>query len=423
MKSMHYYAHQQKIIDEDPAHTGLFLGTGSGKTRVALALARGKTLVICPKTQRDDGNWQREKEKMNLAIDLIVTSKEDFRRDWAEMAPFNTVIVDECHTLLGVSPTIRYRNRKPMPKASQVFDALDAYLYKTEPDRVYLCTATIIRSPMTVWGAYRILRPRARGASFEGFLAFRNKYYTKLPIPGREVWVPKSSEQAKEDLGALVRKLGYTGRLEDFFDVPEQSFKTDYIELTTEQKARLKEIPLEYPDPLVLTGKRHQIENGVLAGDEYTAPLSFANGKVDRILDYALEFPRMVIFARYRGQIDAIASALQKEGYKVLTMTGDTKERGEVIKEANESAACILIVSAQISAGWELPTFPVMIFASRTYSFVDYDQSLGRIQRANNIKKNLYIFLIVRGGVDEAVGKALANKQDFNEAIYETQGG
>ena len=417
---MKLYAHQKAIIDADPKKTGLFLGTGSGKTRTALSLAVGKVLVIAPKTQVQDGNWEREAEFLGIKK-VVVISKETFRRDNTSLPRYDTVICDEVHTMLGVTPSIRYQKGNQLPRASQVFDALDTYLARTKPERIYLCTATIIRSPMTVWGAYRILKPGTRGASLEGFLFFRNKYYTKLPIPGREVWVPKNSPQIKEDLAALVRKLGYVGRLEDFFDVPEQTFHTDYIELTPEQKQRLKDISLEYPEPLVLVGKKHQVENGVLAGDEYTAPLSFANGKVDRILDYALEFPRMVIFARYRAQIEALAVALHKEGYKVLIMTGDTTERGAVIKEANESEACILIVSAQISAGWELPTFPVMIFASRTYSFVDYDQSLGRIQRANNIKKNLYINLITRGGVDEAVDKALMNKQDFNDAIY--QGG
>jgi len=415
---MKLYDHQKKIIAEDPKTCGLFLGTGSGKTRTALSLATGDTLVICPKTQRDDGNWERELQKMGKELSLTVISKEDFRRDHEEMRAYETVIIDECHTVLGVTPNVCYRNRKQRPKASQLFDAIDAYLYKTEPRRLYLCTATIIRSPMTVWGAYRLLHPLSDGATMEGFLFFRDKYYQRLPIPGRDIWKAKSTQELKDSLANVVRKLGYIGRLEDFFDVPEQNYKTDYIELTPEQKQRLKDIPLEYPDALVLVGKKHQIENGCLAGDEYSNAVLFNNKKTDRILDYALEFPRMVVFAKYTAQIQSIRDALTKEGYKVLTLTGATKDRGAVIKEANESERCILVAQAQISSGWEVPQFPCMIFASRTYSYVDYEQSLGRIQRANNIKKNIYIHLVVKGGVDEAVDKALLDKQDFSEAIY-----
>lgn len=41
------YEHAQKIVDEDKPVAGLFLGTGSTKTRISLFLARGATLVIC----------------------------------------------------------------------------------------------------------------------------------------------------------------------------------------------------------------------------------------------------------------------------------------------------------------------------------------------------------------------------------------
>ena len=109
-----FYSHQKKIIDEDKKHTGLWLGTGSAKTRIALAMACGNTLVIAPKTQVEDGNWEREfklllKEGFVSKIsDLRVISKETFRRDWEKLSGAMTVIVDEAHTCLGATPNIRY---------------------------------------------------------------------------------------------------------------------------------------------------------------------------------------------------------------------------------------------------------------------------------------------------------------------------
>lgn len=406
------YQHQLDIIREDKPIAGLFLGTGSGKSLTALSLARGKTLVICPKTQKLDGNWEREVVKNNLKVNLTVISKETFRRDHATLESFDTIIVDEAHTCLGVMPNVRSRKRVIIPKTSQLFEALELFVERTKPARLYLCTATIIRSPMTVWGAAKIL-----GKKWD-FFDFRNTFYTRLPMPGREAWIVKSDSKTKDHLALLVRKIGYTGRLEDFFDVPPQVFKTMYVELTDKQKKRVKEMSLEYPEPLVRLGKIHQIENGVLAGDEYNKAESFDNQKIERIVDLAVEFPRMVVFAKYRAQIEQIAEALKREGKKVLTLTGDTKDRGNVILEANNSDECVFIAQAQVSAGWELPQYPVMVFASRTFSFVDYQQSLGRIQRANHIKKNLYINLVVKGGIDEAVDKSLLNKQDFDARIY-----
>ena len=432
---MKLYDHQQKIIDADPKRCGLFMGTGSGKTRVALLLARGKTLVIAPKTQVEDGNWEREyitllaEKNINNAeklvgkyrgeFDLTVISKETFRRDHATLPAFDTIIVDEAHTCLGVTPNTCQRKKVTYPKTSQLFEALQTYLERTQPERLYLCTATIMKSPMTVWAAHALLTSfNARQEAFPSWFLFRSKFYTKLPMPGRDVWVAKRDVYSKEALAKMVKKIGYVGRLEEYFDVPEQTFITKYIDLTAAQKARLKELPMEFPDPIVLIGKRHQVENGVLAGNEFVDGEVFDNGKIEKILELAEEFPRMVVFCKYRAQLAAIDEALSAKGYRTAILHGDIQDRGGLIAYANKQTECVFIAQAQISAGWELPEYPVMVFASRTYSYVDYVQAIGRIHRANHLKKNLYINLVVRGGVDEAVDRALTNKQSFDERLY-----
>lgn len=414
-KMTQLYSHQKKIIDDDPKKCGLWLGTGSGKTRIALLLARGKTLIIVPKTQFLDENWQREKEKLGLDIDITVISKETFRRDYKSLPRYDTVIGEEAHTLLGVTPNIKYIKREPYPATSQLFSAFKDYVEYHKPERVYLATATIVKSPMTVWGASKIL-----GYNWNWY-EFRSVFYIERRLGFRTIWIPKSSIDIKERLATLVKKTGYTGRLEDFFDVPEQTYRTIYIELTDEQKKRLKDIHLDFPDPIVQIGKRNQIENGVLKGDEFNPSEEFKNNKLEKILELAIEFPKMIVFAKYTAQIYAYEKALKEEGYKVFILTGATKDRGQLLKDVNDSKEYILICQAQVSAGWEVPDCPCMVFASRTYSFVDYDQAIGRIQRANNIKKNIYINLITKdkgGTIDEAVDKCLENKCDFNETIY-----
>ena len=416
---MHLFEHQKQVLEDDLEKVGLFLGTGSGKTRIACLLSRGKTLIIMPKTQYEDQNWKREALNFigyERKFDALETMTFDiFKRDHETLKRYETLIIDEAHGMLGVTPNTRQKNRQPIPKASQRYEALLAYIQRVKPTRIYPCTATIAKSPFTVWAAGVVLGKRP--GDIEDFFKFRWEFYTKLPMPGREVWVPKTDSESKDKLAALVREYGYTGRLEDFFDVPDQTFRTDHIELTTAQRDRIKKLTLEYPEPIVRVGKRHQVENGCLAGNEFEAAESFPSEKIDKILDYAAEFPRMVVFAKYTAQVEAITAALRKAGYTAWTLTGATENRGHTIRVAQMNDG-ILVVQAQISAGWELPETPVMIFASRTYSFVDYDQALGRIQRATNIKKNLYINLVVKGGTDEAVDKALENKQDFNERIY-----
>lgn len=409
---MTLYAHQARIIDDNPQKCGLFLGTGSGKSRIALALARGKTLVICPKTLRESRTWEREAEKMKIAINLTVMSKEAFRRDSESLPRFDTVIVDEAETCLGVTPNTRQRKRVTIPKASQIFEALEAFLLRTNPEQLYLCTATITRSPMTVWAASKLL-----GKKWD-FYKWRDTFYFRLPMPRREVWSIKNTEECKDRLAKAVRSIGCVGRLEEWFDVPDQNYKNDFVELNDVQKKRLKELKLEYPDPIVCLGKRLQVENGVLAGDEFTEAERYPHEKLERIIRYAEEFPRLIIWAKYTNQINYYYEELTKKGYKVYLLTGASKDRDTLFKTLKESERAILIAQTKISAGWEWKECPAMIFASREYSISDYIQAQGRIQRTDAIKKNLYINLIVRGGVDEAVHDCLIMKKDFSERTY-----
>jgi len=413
---MQLYQHQKEIVEADPKKSGIFQGCGSGKTRTALALATGRVLVVCPKTQRDDENWQREAKMLRLDIDLTVMSKEEFRRDVLTLPKFDTVIVDEAHTCLGVTPSTHFKNRMPRPKASQLFYSLKEFIEKTKPERVYLVTATIVKSPMTVWGAGVILGAWSGG--IESFYKFRSIYYVRLPMAGREVYSPKSDKETKERLARLVKTIGFVGRLEDYFDVPEQTFHDEYVDLTVDQKKAIKEARLDYPDPIVAIGKINQIENGILAGDDYNKAQVFKENKTQRLLDYSIEFPRMIVFAKYTTQIENLEKAFKKEGKKVFTLTGKTKDRGELFRQVNACDDYVFICQSQISAGWEIPDCPVMIFASRNYSFVDYSQALGRILRANHLKKNLYINLIAKSEIDMAIHNALKNKQDFDEKLY-----
>lgn len=413
---MNLYKHQAEIVEKDPKKCGLWLGTGSGKTITALSLAKGKTLVITPKTVRDDKVWQKNLEKIDKELDITVISKEDFRLSKFVAMKYDTIIIDEAHQVAGATPQIRWVNREAIPKCSQLFDKLIDFLSKYHPKRLYLLTATPIRTPMVVWGLARIL-----GRDWN-FYTFRDAFYFPVKKGFREFWIVKNDSETKKRLGQAVQKLGYTGRLDDYFDVPDQIYREQRVELTAEQKNVLKEIMIDFPDPLVLIGKKHQVENGVLKGDEFSDNRTIKDNKIEALKDLALEFPKLVIIAKYTQQIDKIQSEMSTVCPQVLILDGRTKNREEIIKRAEDSEECILIVQAQVSSGYELPSFPVMVFASMSYSVVDRLQAEGRILRANALKKNLYITLIAKGGVDEAVSKSITNKVDFNEKIYAEEG-
>lgn len=409
------YKHQQEVIDKDPKATGLWFSTGTGKTFLALSLAEGNTLVICPKTVRDDKVWERQLEKMEGSHKisfLKVISKEDLRRDYKILPKFDTVITDEHHSLSGLTPNIKYVKKQPIPKASQLFEACQEYLKRTKPSRLYLCTATPVKNPMAVLASAWLL-----GRDWN-FYEWRSAFYVRLPIPGRaEIWTPKKDSETKDRLAKAVKSLGFTGKMSDFTDVPEQTHIVKHIPLTSSQEKRLKELPLEFPDPIVLVGKKHQVEQGVLSGNEFQKLEEFETGKIEAILDLTEQYEKIIVFAKYTAQVKKIEKELQKAGIEVYTLTGETKDRGKLIKDAEESKKCVIICQSQISAGYELPSFRCTIYASESWSIIDHIQSVGRSLRMNKLAPNLYVYL-VSGDIDKAVRSAITNKKDFDTRVY-----
>lgn len=413
---------QRQIILDDHPQTGIFLGTGVGKTLPSLILGHGRILVICPKQQKLDRTWQENNRKFNLGKDITVMSKEEFRRDWELVPYYDTLIFDEGHNMLGVMPELRQRNKIAVPKTSQIFEASLKYVLKHKPQRFYIVTATPMSKPMNVWAIAKLF-----GKNWDWY-KFRQTFYFPVMIGRRQIWMPKKDEETRQRLALAVQKLGYTGALHDFMDVPEQTHIEVPIELSDEQERAIKRIQQEEADPLVVRARMRTIENGILYGKKVEIISDtedvmvkdtehFKNGKIDYILERAEEFPKLFVFAAYTAQVEDIAAALRDAGHTVKTVTGATKDRGTVFTDMEKAEKGVMVVASQICEGYRVPSAPCMIFASKSNRFVHYDQGKGRILDGQHLKKNLYIHLVVPDGADEGCHEAIMSGADFQEKL------
>ena len=149
--------------------------------------------------------------------------------------------------------------------------------------------------------------------------------------------------------------------------------------------------------------------------------ITFTSEKIEYIKERAIEFNKLLVFANYTGQVHAIAKALEDDGHIVFTLTGQTKDRAVTIQKAEESPKCVIVAQCTISAGYELPSFPCVVFASLNWQSLHHIQAKGRVLRANKLKKNLYIYLVVKdkGSVDRDCYNAIMSGANFNEKVFE----
>lgn len=398
---MKLYLHQQKIVDQNPHKHLLAHGMGTGKTITALALAQKNgipPLVLCPKMLKE--KWERTAHEMGIPCKVM--TREEFRRDYKKTVGYRAVIVDEVH--------YGYSNMK-----SLLHKALYNYLKDHAIEFVWLLTGTPYTStPMSVFSLARLI-----GHDWN-FYDFRERFFVIKWLGNRPIWEPK--EGIENELAQMVWKIGSIVRLDDCIDVPDQVIEEEVLLPTTSQKKKNKEVLLKEANPLARFTKYHQIASGALIGDEFTLPEEIDNEKFKRILEIAEENKKFIVFSRYNFHLNSMAKMLADAGYNCLIINGETKDKDAVVQKAEGAHRCIVLINTACSVGYELPSFDVTVYASLSFSFVDFEQSKGRTLRINNPHKNLYVVLLTKGSVDEDVWASIKKKQNFSEAIYAREG-
>jgi len=394
---MELYKHQQKILDEFPKKHLLAHGTGTGKTITSLALANKAnttTLIICPKSIKEQWIERAPNE-------YAVLTKEEFKRKAMDLPQYNCIIVDEAHNFSGMK--------------SQMSKILIWYIKKHAPTYIYLLTATPYMS--TPWSIYRLAQ--ILGHEW-GYMTFKTRFFQTVYM-GR-LAVPVVKKGIESQIAKLVASLGSTVALEDCVDVPDQIFEVEYFGLTKEQKLAIADIKTQETNHIVKWTRIHQVCGGTLKGDGYTEDRMFDSEKRTRLHEYIEQNNKIVVVCRYLNEVYSLAKDIGNKFKKdVFTISGREKNRHQIIKDANNSQNCVVIAQAAASEGYELATFPLMIFYSYDFSLKNYIQMIGRIQRINALKKNVYISLVVRDSIDNDVYKCILKKEDFHLALYSKQ--
>ena len=380
---MNLYPHQQKFIDDNPKSAILCYETGCGKSHIAkvwLSMGRdANAVVICPKQITKDwsGKWTTYSfEQFKKADKLGKLPKKP-----------SAIVVDEADMM--ASPLFEAKKR------SQRTEVLYHYIMQNPQADILLLTATPVRSTPANMHTLLVLS-RLIDSSKDLWLRYRDRYYalTHMPYLPRPAWLPKKGWQKM--MPQLIDKYTYTALMSDLVDLPPE----------THEIIKLKEPNYEENtewEPAKQFSEDHRLEQ---------------SGKDKEIKRIARGYRKVVVVAKYREQIDALKKSLSKER-ETFVLDGRTKDVGAVVADAEASSECYIIIQAQVGAGFELPSFAVMIFASQSYGARDLVQMKGRIKRINALKPLKYFYLQA-GRCDKMVYNAIKKGQDFIPSVYRT---
>lgn len=396
---MKLYNHQKEILKKNPKKYLVAWKTGVAKTLPAILWANqfSSALVIVPKHLKE----QWKERLLNSPVKTLrfkIVTKEEFRRDFDKLAGYESIIVDEAHYFSGMKSTMSKN--------------LIKYIKKHNVENIWLLTATPYLS--TPWNIYRLAQILGHDWSY---WSFKSKFFYDIKMGTR--MIPKVKNNIEEDLAELVNKIGETKTLEECFDVPEQTDVVEFFERNKKQDKAIKEMTENETNPAVRYNYIHQIENGTLKGDEFNENQIFNCDKHDRIMELITEDDKVAIFCRYNLEIEQLKEKLSKDGRNIYIVNGSVKEKSDVFKAIEADDKCIAIINSACSEGYELPSIGTIIYTSLSWSYKDYAQSRGRFLRSNALKKNTYIHLVNKGGVDESVYDSMMRKEDFDATIFD----
>lgn len=397
---MQLYQHQIDFLSNNPNKSALVWSCGTGKTRTAIEWAiKGDkpTLIICPKALKT--NWQREVERWEGIKYTYVVTKEEFRKRYKVVTnPCHQIIVDEVHNGF-LTPHFK----------SQMSKALRDYIKKHNVERVLLLSATVYTS--SPWNIFQLAT--LLGKKWD-WMKFKYTFFIDIRMGRRMIPMPKKGCEVA--LAKLTKQIASVVNIEDVLDVPlQQHCDPEYFALTKEQEQAIKN---NYdPLPIVRFTRQHEIENGILKGDEFNPSKTYENYKIERIKAICEENKKVAIVCRYNAQIDNLVSELQSFSPRVIR--GDVKDRDKVCQEAEAAEKAIIIIQADCGIGFELPSFSICVYASMSYSYTSWEQMNGRFLRMNKPSRTTFIYLLTEGdSVDQGIYDCIKRKEDFKIELF-----
>lgn len=440
------YPYQQFCIDNIIYNhaIGLFLDMGLGKTVITLTSLHDlrynrwevtKPLIIAPKKVAE-ATWTTEAKKWDhlkmmrvvpvlgseqhrlralaTPADAYVINRENvkwlvdhFKNAW----PFDMVILDESSSFKNPS--------------SQRFKALK--LVRSRIKRIVELTGTPSSNGLEdLWAQIYLLDGGARLGKTLG--AYRQMYF----IPGKRnrttifSYEPKAGsfdmiKQAISDICISMKAKDYL-TLPDVFtnDVPvalDAKAQKAYIELESDLLLQVDENTITAGSAGVLTGKLLQLCNGAIY-DEDKQAVKIHDCKIDAFLELIeqLNGQHALVFYNFQHDRDRLLEALTKYSLRVRVYSHAKDE------EDWNAGNIDILLAHPASCGYGLNLQQGghhAIWFGLTWSLEQYEQANKRLHRQGQGHPVVIHHLIVQGGMDEEVIKALQNKGDMQNALME----
>ena len=430
-------------------HSALLMEQGTGKTLVAIALlghwwkteGLQRALIIAPKSVMPE--WKRQFEELaDFPHRLVLLTggledRKDMLKNWPEGPGIQVAVINYEATWRMIEELEDWGPQIVIADESQKIKNIKAQqtkavttLGKTAKHRLILTGTPVTQSPLDFFAQYRFLDPRIFGTRF---IEFRSRYALMGGYGGYQV----IGYQNLEELAAKAHSIAFRVTKEECLDLPETINQFVYADLEAEAKnlyqTLRKEAIIKFSEteqvtaPIVLTEllRLQQITGGFIStGENSYKQVSQAKLQVAKeLLEEMKEAnKKVVIFARFIPEVEALAKIAQDLGMSAFALTGKTsvEARQQALKDFQLGDLQVFI--AQIATGGvgiTLTAADTAIFYSTDFSLANYEQAKARLHRIGQKNSVVYIHIMAKRTIDEEVMRRLAAKQNLADLVVD----
>lgn len=421
------------------------MGTGKSFTTVAVVGRRylkkeiQKVLIVAPSSVVPV--WPKEfKEYANFAYEVKVLAGSStervrelktFRKQGIMVAVINYEstwrIVDE---LLAWGPDMIICDESQKIKGATAKQSKALHKLGDHAKYKMILTGTpVTQAPLDFWSQYRFLDKSIFGTSY---FAFRARYAIMGGFQKHQVF----GYNNLEELTRKAHSIAFRVTKAEALDLPEQIDETRYCELEPAALKVYKELKaanlaeLGRGDSIttqnVLTRllRLSQITGGFVNTDEGTVE-AISQAKLNALEDIVEDMidagKKLVVFARFTAEINAIRKMLEKKKIMHSYIDGSVTDRGEAVRSFQQNEDCMVFIGQvdTANAGITLTASDTVAFYSVGYNYASYEQARARIHRIGQKNNCTYIHLVCTGTVDEKVIDALKTKRDIAKVVVD----
>lgn len=317
------------------------------------------------------------------------------------------------------------RIKNPQAKQSRALHRLG----KQSKHNLILTGTPVTNNPLDFFSQYKFLDESIFGTSY---YAFRSRYAIIGGYGNHQIVGYKNLPELTEKAHSIAYRITKAKAL----DLPDQVDIERKVNLSAYARRKYKELEeqsftelmngnVQVTSVLTKLLRLAQLTGGYMRVGESDELEKVSDSKLvalEEIIDDCVDAgKKVVVFARFIPEIDAIEMMLYKKGIKYALIKGDVKDRAEQVdKFQNDDSVKVFIGQIQTTGmGLTLTKADTAVFYSLDFNYSNYEQAKARIHRIGQKNKCTYIHLIAEDTVDEKVMHALKNKKDIANLVVD----